>query len=196
MSSLDERPLAGKQYWRSLDDLADTPEFREFLQREFPKGAAEMLEGTDRRHFLRIMGASMALAGMGLSGCRRWPQEQIAPFASRPAGRTPGDARQFATSMEIGGVAQGLLVTSYDGRPIEIEGNPEHPINRGATDAFAQASYESQIVLKPLPRGTHNIRVVLASNDHSLVNPVVEAGVVVNIVSSAEVTANELELDY
>ena len=143
MPSVDQtapRPRTGKTYWRSLEDFADTPEFREFMFREFPAGASEMLDSTQRREFLKIMGASLALAGMGISGCRRWPEEKIAPYASRPAGRLPGIPNSYATSMELGGVASGLLVTSYDGRPIKIEGNPEHPINRGATDAWAQAS--------------------------------------------------------
>ena len=143
MPSVDHPPSAepsGKAYWRSLDELADTPQFREFLHREFPAGAAEMLDSTERRQFLKIMGASLALAGFGLSGCRRWPKEQIAPFAHRPPGRVPGTTQFFATSMELAGVGSGLLITSYDGRPVKIEGNPQHPINRGATDALAQAS--------------------------------------------------------
>ena len=143
MPSVDQtapRPRTGKTYWRSLEDFADTPEFREFMFREFPAGASEMLDSSQRREFLKIMGASLALAGMGISGCRRWPEEKIAPYASRPAGRLPGIPNSYATSMELGGVASGLLVTSYDGRPIKIEGNPEHPMNRGATDAWAQAS--------------------------------------------------------
>ncbi|MCZ6543899.1 MAG: TAT-variant-translocated molybdopterin oxidoreductase [Planctomycetota bacterium] len=143
MPSVDHPPSAepsGKAYWRSLDELADTPQFREFLHREFPAGAAEMLDSSERRNFLRIMGASLALAGFGLSGCRRWPKEQIAPFAHRPPGRVPGTTQFYATSMELAGVGSGLLITSYDGRPVKIEGNPQHPINRGATDALAQAS--------------------------------------------------------
>lgn len=140
MPSLGKQLPSGKKYWRSLDELADTPEFREFMHREFPAGASELLDSGDRRHFLKIMGASMALAGMGLSGCRRWPQEQIAPFAHRPAGILPGVPKFYASSMELGGVAHGLLVTSYDGRPVKIEGNPEHPISRGGTDVFSQAS--------------------------------------------------------
>jgi MoCo/4Fe-4S cofactor protein with predicted Tat translocation signal len=140
----DLGPLtSGRTYWRSLDDLADTPEFREFMHREFPAGASELLDSGDRRNFLKIMGASMALAGMsvgGLGGCRRWPVEHIVPYAARPENRVPGVPVQYATSMEIGGVAHGLLATSFDGRPIKIEGNPEHPINRGGTDAVTQAS--------------------------------------------------------
>jgi molybdopterin-containing oxidoreductase family iron-sulfur binding subunit len=130
----------GGAWWRSLEELADTPRFREHLHREFPAGALEMLDSAERRRFLKIMGASLALAGVGLPGCRRWPRENIAPFAHRPAGRVPGTAEYFATSMELGGVAAGLLVASHDGRPIKVEGNPEHPASRGATDALAQAS--------------------------------------------------------
>ena len=77
MSSLNGSPRRGKAYWRSLEELADTPEFREALFREFPAGATEMLDSGERRHFLKIMGASMALAGISLSGCRRWPKEKI-----------------------------------------------------------------------------------------------------------------------
>lgn len=140
MHASDSTSRSGQQYWRSLDELADTPEFREMMHREFPAGASELLDSGDRRHFLKIMGASMALAGVGMSGCRRWPEEQIRPYAHRPENRTPGIPVQYATCMEIGGVAHGLLATSYDGRPIKIEGNPEHPINQGATDAQMQAS--------------------------------------------------------
>jgi len=139
MSSINNKPT-GREYWRSLDELADTEEFRDFLYREFPAGATEMVNSTERREFLRIMGASFALAGMGLAGCRRWPKETIVPFARRPEGRAPGMPTYYATSMEHGGVASGLLVTSFDGRPTKIEGNPEHPMNRGATDAWSQAS--------------------------------------------------------
>ena len=91
-----------------------------------------------RREFLRLMGASMALAGA--AGCIRMPEEKLVPYAHRPPSRTPGEPVRYATAMEIGGIAQGLLVTSYDGRPVKIEGNPNHPLNRGACDAIAQAS--------------------------------------------------------
>ncbi|MHC4217495.1 MAG: TAT-variant-translocated molybdopterin oxidoreductase, partial [Planctomycetota bacterium] len=140
MPSVDPETPRGGAWWRSLDELADTPQFRELLFREFPAGALDMLDSSERRRFLKIMGASLALAGVGMSGCRRWPREEIAPFAHRPAGRVPGTTEHFATSRELGGVATGLLVTSFDGRPIKIEGNPEHPASRGATDALAQAA--------------------------------------------------------
>ncbi len=126
----------GAMYWRSLDDLADTPEFREFVENEFPNFAPELLRSSSRRQFLKLMGASMAMAG--LTGCR-WPKETIAPYARRPEHRIPGVPVQYATAMDLGGHAQGLLVTAYDGRPIKVEGNPSHPNNAGATDAFAQA---------------------------------------------------------
>ncbi len=126
----------GRRYWRSLDELADKPEFREFVEREFPNRAAGYLDGPDRRQFLRIMAASFCLAG--LTGCR-WPKENIVPYAQRPEGRMPGVPERYATSMELGGTGHGLLVTSYDGRPIKVEGNPSHPYNQGAADLFAQA---------------------------------------------------------
>jgi MoCo/4Fe-4S cofactor protein with predicted Tat translocation signal len=153
MPSLD-RNQAGPAYWRSLDELADTPEFRTFVEREFPNFAPELLTGTTRRGFLKLMGASLALAG--LAGCR-WPRETIVPHARPPQNRVPGVPVQYATAWELGGSAQGLLVTSYDGRPVKIEGNDRHPLNQGATDALAQASilelYDPDRLKRPLRRG-------------------------------------------
>jgi molybdopterin-containing oxidoreductase family iron-sulfur binding subunit len=90
-----------------------------------------------RRDFLTLMGA-LGLTGLG--GCIRMPEERLAPYARRPVGRSPGVPVKYTTAMELGGVAQGLLVTCVDGRPVKIEGNPLHPLNQGATDAIAQAS--------------------------------------------------------
>ena len=97
-------------------------------------GALEPLTASElsRRRMLQVMGASLALATA--SGCR-WEGEEILPFATRPEGRIPGRTRRFATALECGGVAASLLVTSYDGRPIKIEGNPEHPLDAGACSA-------------------------------------------------------------
>ncbi len=136
MPPLKTDNLSGKEYWRSLNDLADTPEFREFVDREFTNNASEFLN-SNRRRFLKIMGASFALAG--LAGCR-WPMETLAPYAHRPANRDPGTPVQYTTAMELGGVAQGMLVTSVDGRPIKVDGNPKHVLNRGGSDAYGQAS--------------------------------------------------------
>ena len=92
MSSVNGSGPDGRRYWRSLNEVADTDEFRDFMYKEFPAGAEALLDGPDRRSFLKVMGASMALAGAGLTGCRRWPQEVIAPYASRPEGSIPGVA--------------------------------------------------------------------------------------------------------
>ncbi len=127
------------RYWRSLEQLADTPEYRAGLERQPALGAEEALQAS-RRRFLQTLGASISLAGLAGTGCIRLPEEKLAPYAHRPENRTPGTPVGYATALEIGGVAQGLLVTSFDGRPIKIEGNPSHPLNRGAADLLAQAS--------------------------------------------------------
>ncbi len=129
-------PNSPSEYWRSLGDLERTPEFQAFLEREFPEDAQGPIGETTRRQFLKLMGASIALAG--LTSCR-WPEEKIAPFAHRPDGRVPGAPQYFATARELHGVGTGLVVTSYDGRPIKIEGNPLHPQSLGAADVWAQA---------------------------------------------------------
>ncbi|OHE77302.1 MAG: hypothetical protein A3G75_05340, partial [Verrucomicrobia bacterium RIFCSPLOWO2_12_FULL_64_8] len=135
MPSLNEnRPT--KRYWQSLEEYASTGEFMAFVESEFPT-EAESLHPTTRRRFLQLMGASLSLAG--LTACR-WPQENIVPYANRPDDTIPGRTEQYATAMELGGVAEGLLVTSYDGRPIKVEGNPSDPISRGSTRAWAQAA--------------------------------------------------------
>ncbi|MFN7964816.1 MAG: TAT-variant-translocated molybdopterin oxidoreductase [Acidobacteriota bacterium] len=135
MSSL-ERVDKGAAYWRSLDELADTPEFRGFVEKEFPDFAGEMLAPPNRRTFMKLMGASVALAGF--TACR-WPKEKIMPWARQPEGRLPGVPVQYATTWDFAGNALGLLVTSYDGRPIKVEGNPEHPFSLGAASGFMQA---------------------------------------------------------
>src|SRR5207248_2516041 len=128
----------GRKYWRSLEELAETAEFQELLHREFPSQASEWTDAASRRDFLKLMGASLALAG--LTACTRQPDEYIAPYVKPVEGLAPGKPLFFATAMTLGGVAQPLLVKSYMGRPIKVEGNPEHPASLGATDLFAQAS--------------------------------------------------------
>jgi molybdopterin-containing oxidoreductase family iron-sulfur binding subunit len=120
-----------------VDELADSPEFRQFVENEFPSMDDEMSAPPSRRNFLKIMGASLALAGT--TGCR-WPEEEIRPFSHRPDGYVPGVPARYATTMDLHGAATGLLVTSYDGRPIKIEGNPDHWQSLGATNAWHQAS--------------------------------------------------------
>jgi molybdopterin-containing oxidoreductase family iron-sulfur binding subunit len=128
----------GKQYWRSLEELADEPGFREMLQREFPRQASEWTDGVSRRHFLSLMGASLALAG--LSGCSQRPAEKIVPYVRQPEELLPGKPLFYATAMTLAGYATGLLIESHEGRPTKAEGNPQHPISLGATDIAAQAS--------------------------------------------------------
>lgn len=129
------------EYWRSFDELAQSPEFLEFVENEFPNHAPELLQQKSRRHFLKTMGASVALAGMtGMTGCFRWPEEKIFPFTSRPEGRLPGEPVQYATAVEMGGVGYGLLATVYDGRPVKLDGNPMQSTTRGKSNSFLQAT--------------------------------------------------------
>jgi MoCo/4Fe-4S cofactor protein with predicted Tat translocation signal len=135
-----EKPLTGKKYWRSLGELEDTPEFRQWLEREFPAGASELrLDPVSRRNFLKLMGASTALAGLGLSACRR-PLKHLVPFTNGVEWAIPGKPLFFATSMPDWRGAIPLVVTTYDGRPTKIEGNPLHPLTQGRTDTWAQSS--------------------------------------------------------
>src|SRR5579885_791926 len=131
----------GKKYWRSLEELIDEPGFEELLENEFPAGVAELSraeDGLSRRNFLKLAGASMALAG--LSACTRQPAEAIVPYIRQPEDLIPGIPKFFATTMPFptGGIP--LLVKSNEFRPTKIEGNPSHPASSGATDVFAQAS--------------------------------------------------------
>jgi MoCo/4Fe-4S cofactor protein with predicted Tat translocation signal len=133
-------PQTGKHYWRSLGELSDTPEFREWLEREFPAGAAELKDDEwSRRSFLKLMGASMALAGFGLNGCRR-PEAHLVPFTKNVEWTIPGKFLYYATAMPRRTGAIPLIATTVDGRPIKLEGNPLHPASGGATDTFVQAS--------------------------------------------------------
>ena len=149
--SLPERPLdlaavraklqlkTGKQYWRTLEELAGDPSFEELLHREFPRQApSEWDDSVDRRDFLKLMGASLALAG--LSGCGREPDQYLVPYVKQPDGLVPGNPQFYATAMPLGADAVGLLVESHEGRPTKIEGNPDHPSSLGSANIFAQAS--------------------------------------------------------
>ncbi|TVR03359.1 MAG: 4Fe-4S dicluster domain-containing protein [Deltaproteobacteria bacterium] len=130
----------GKVYWRSFDELANTAEFRDEASREFPANADVFeFDPISRRKFLGVMGASMAMAGLGASGCRK-PAQHILPYNRRPEDLVPGVPSYFATTMWVAGSVEGLLVKSQDGRPIKVEGNPSHPISRGRTSMHAQAA--------------------------------------------------------
>ena len=138
MPPVSEQQSSGRAYWRSLVELSHEAQGRDLPGDEFLTGALESLTSVERRQFLKIMGASLALAG--LSSCRRWPEEKIVPYSRRPAGRTPGVPVRYATGMELGGLGLGLLVTSVDGRPIKVDGNPQHPASRGASGPLVQAA--------------------------------------------------------
>ena len=128
----------GRTYWRSLEELADTAEFQEYLHTEFPSQASEFTDPVGRRQFLRLMGASLALAGVG--ACTKQPREEIVPYVQAPEYLIPGRPLFFATAMPLDGYGTGLLVETHMGRPTKIEGNPDHPASLGGTDAMAQAS--------------------------------------------------------
>src|SRR2546421_2504194 len=132
--------LIGKKYWRSLGEYRNTPEFREWLEREFPAGASEMSEEEwSRRDFMKLMGASMALAGIGLTSCRR-PELHLVPFTKSAEWTIPGKFLYYATAMPRRTGAIPLIATTVDGRPIKLEGNPLHPASAVTTDVFAPAS--------------------------------------------------------
>ena len=130
---------SGPRYWRSLEHKADSPEFRAFVEKEFPSGVDLIDDPVSRRNFMKIMSASFALAGLGVSGCRR-PEHKILPFSKMPENYVHGAPQLYATSMPTRQSAVPLVVKSYDGRPIKIEGNAEHPNSNGGTDQYAQAS--------------------------------------------------------
>jgi MoCo/4Fe-4S cofactor protein with predicted Tat translocation signal len=133
-------PETGMKYWRSLDELAQTPEFQHWVEREFPAGASELTaDPVTRRDFVKIMSASFLLAGVGLTGCRR-PESIIYPFTKQPEGYIHGVPEYYATAMPTRGSAVPLLAKSNDGRPTKVEGNPQHPDSNGGTDLYAQAS--------------------------------------------------------
>ncbi len=126
-----------RTYWRSLAQLEERPESRAFIEREFPEGASELLEGVTRRDMIMLLGASLSLAG--LAGCRR-PVEEIVPFVTAPEEMVPGIPRYYATTMPFRRSAYGLIVESHEGRPTKIEGNPSHPSTLGASSSRVQAS--------------------------------------------------------
>src|SRR5256884_47253 len=128
----------GPEYWRSLEELAGSPEFQEMLHREFPKGASEWLDSVSRRGFLKLMGASLAMAGM--TACTKQPLEPIVPYVRQPEEVIPGRPMFYASAFTLSGYASPILVESQLYRPTKIEGNEQHPASLGGTDIFAQAS--------------------------------------------------------
>jgi molybdopterin-containing oxidoreductase family iron-sulfur binding subunit len=130
--------LSGKRYWRTVDELADTPEFQDSLRREFPQHASEWVDSVSRRGFMKLMGASIALAG--LTGCTKQPAEPIYPYVKQPEDLVLGKPIYFATAHPFPMGSVPLLVKSEAFRPIKVDGNPEHPMNHGTTDAITQGT--------------------------------------------------------
>ena len=160
-------PETGPKYWRSLDEVADTPAFREWLEKEFPSGASEFSDPVSRRNFVKIMASSFAFAGLGLTGCRK-PVEHIVPFSNKPADYIHGVPQYYATSMPTRSGAIPLVVESNEGRPTKIEGNPQHPDSNGGTNAWAQASildlYDVDRAKRALLRGTEIDRAAVENH--------------------------------
>ena len=128
----------GKRYWQSLDDLADAPGFEELLHEEFPRQASELTDGVSRRGFMKVMGASLALAGM--AGCTKQPDEPIYPYIKQPEDLVIGRPNYFATAFPFSTGAIPVLVKSETYRPVKVDGNPEHPVSKGRSDLFTQAT--------------------------------------------------------
>jgi molybdopterin-containing oxidoreductase family iron-sulfur binding subunit len=129
-----------RPYWRSLEELEADPAAAEALTEEFPANADELTDPLSRRNFVQLMGASLAFAGVAGAGCRRWEKEKIEPLSRRPDDYIPGVPKKYATAMPINGAAESVVVTSFEGRPIKVDGNPDHPLSGTGSSTFAQAS--------------------------------------------------------
>ena len=147
----------GPRFWRSLEELAETEEFAHYLHREFPEAASEWADPTSRRGFLRVMGASLALAGVASSGCdyRNDPPEKVLPYVRQPENIVQGKTLHYATALSLGGFGLGVVAESHMGRPTMVEGNEKHPDSLGSIDALTQAAVlglydpdRSQVVMK------------------------------------------------
>jgi molybdopterin-containing oxidoreductase family iron-sulfur binding subunit len=167
---------SGRRFWQSLDELAETKDYREFLENEFPANAETSSDGINRREMLKLAAASAALAG--LSACTKLPTEKIVPYVKPPEEIIPGRPLFYATSMPLAGVSAGLLVESHMGRPTKIEGNPDHPGSLGGTDVFAQSAaltlYDpdrSQTVMREGHIGSWGAFVTAMGNARSQLSP-------------------------
>ncbi|MEO0508740.1 MAG: TAT-variant-translocated molybdopterin oxidoreductase [Verrucomicrobiota bacterium] len=152
---MNESELSGPHYWKSLDDLAETPAFHEWVEREFPAGASEM-EGVNRRQFMKVMAASFGLAGLGMAGCRR-PEQTILPYSQQPENLIPGVPVYYTTSMPRAQGNMPVIAETHMGRPTKVEGNPSYKPYNGATDVYTQASildlYDPDRATKSRKRG-------------------------------------------
>ncbi|GGG65719.1 TAT-variant-translocated molybdopterin oxidoreductase [Edaphobacter dinghuensis] len=130
----------GRRFWKNLDELAETPAFHELMAEEFPRqsGSTEWVDAVSRRGFLKVMGASLALAGM--AGCTKQPDEPIFPYVKQPEDLILGKPMYFASAHPFPTGAIPVLIKSDAFRPIKVDGNPEHPVSKGKSDAFTQGT--------------------------------------------------------
>ena len=134
----DSKPVVGKSYWKSLDELSESPSFKSWVDKEFPEGA-QFMDGVQRRGFLKVMAASFGLAGLGRTGCRR-PEHTILPYGKAPEELIPGVPAYYATSQPTHAGFAPLIAESHQGRPTKVEGNPSYVPSGGSTDIYSQAS--------------------------------------------------------
>jgi len=128
----------GKRFWKSLDEISAKPGFRQMMEAEFPRQAGEWVDAVSRRGFLKVMGASLALAGV--AGCTKQPDEPIFPYVKQPEDLVLGKSMYFASAHPFPTGAVPVLVKSDAFRPIKIEGNPDHPMSKGKSDAITQGT--------------------------------------------------------
>ena len=128
----------GPAFWRTLEEAAETQDLKEYIEQEFPGLSGQIPQGVDRRSLLKVMAASLAMAGA--AACTKQPKELIVPYVRQPENVIPGVPLFYATAMSVGGYARGLLVESHLNRPTKVEGNPDHPASLGSTTIFEQAS--------------------------------------------------------
>ena len=149
--------LSKNTYWKSLNELAKNEEYQKYVEREFPENATELTDGFSRKSFLKVMGASIALAGF--AACRR-PVQKILPYSKQPEDIVPGIPLYYATSMPFQGNLTGLVIENHQGRPNKIEGNPDHPNSKGCTNAYIHASmlemYDPESNVSKMKRNERN----------------------------------------
>ena len=140
LTALREKLAAGRgpAFWRTLEEAAESEHLKEYVEQEFPGLSGQIPQGVDRRNLLKVMGASLAMAGA--AACTKLPQESIVPYVRQPENLIPGLPLFYATAMTTAGYARGVLVESHMNRPTKIEGNPDHPASLGSTTIFEQAS--------------------------------------------------------
>ena len=140
LTELREKLAAGRgpAFWRTLEEAAESEDLKEYVEQEFPGLSGQIPQGVDRRNLLKVMGASLAMAGA--AACTKLPQESIVPYVRQPENIIPGEPMFYATAITTAGYARGVLVESHMNRPTKMEGNPDHPASLGSTTIFEQAS--------------------------------------------------------